>query len=578
MNRLFLCLATIFLIVSASYLQAQSARIALDGVFDDWTSDLVTIKDTPESIPGIDLIEMQVTNDEQFLFIKIKTNLEFDLTDDLIPQKFRLSFDTDNNQHTGYPVQPGFGSELQIVFFGQYVHYNVDPYVELTFSDISLRVSPTVTANEFEIAIKRDVIPDGTHPLFTVPTIKILLHNNLNDDKLPDEGSDFLYTFDETPLPPLVPIDIMKEDTTHIRILAYNTKGNGLNNIEKLPYFENIITILKPDIIGLSECGNTGSSYVKDLLNDWLPLSDQEGWFTVKKPDEDLITASRWPIIGEWNNLPSQFPTLIDLPDNYPTDLLFTNAHLKWGNGDDIRQDEVDAYIAFLLDAKTNGGIIDLAEGTPFVYGGDLNLVGYAQQLTTLLKGEIQNTSFYGPGGPTDWNDTDITAPLCLQTDKGMDYTWRNENSIFPPGKLDYIIYSDAVMNVEKTFVIQTEVMPPDRLELYGFNQNDTKSASDHFPVIADFSINETISITEYEPIFQFQIFPNPSTNNLNIKNNNSDSFVVIVSDIKGQKCIYKKSHKKKLTLDINNLKPGIYYVKIISDNGNSEIHKLIKF
>ena len=292
MNRLFIRFITLLVFVFPSCIFAQSAQITLDGVFDDWTSDLATIVDTPESMPGIDLIEMQVTNDEQFLFIRIKTNDEFDLTDDLIPQKFRLSFDTDNDHFTGYSIQSGFGSELQIVFFGQYAHYNVDPYVELIFSDISLRVSSTVTANEFEIAIKRDAIPDGIHPLFTMPTIKILLHNDLNNDKLPNEGTDFIYTFDETPVPPLDPIDIMKEDTAHIRVLAYNTNGNGLNNIEKHPHFENIITILEPDIIGLSECGNTSSSHVKDLLNEWLPLVYQDGWFIVKKPNEDLITAS----------------------------------------------------------------------------------------------------------------------------------------------------------------------------------------------------------------------------------------------------------------------------------------------
>ena len=32
------------------------------------------------------------------------------------------------------------------------------------------------------------------------------------------------------------------------------------------------------------------------------------------------------------------------------------------------------------------GGVIDLPDETPFVYGGDLNLVGYQEQLETIVR------------------------------------------------------------------------------------------------------------------------------------------------------------------------------------------------
>ena len=89
-------------------------------------------------------------------------------------------------------------------------------------------------------------------------------------------------------------------------------------------------------------------------------------------------------------------------PAYYGTDLLFTNAHLSCCGNDAGRQNQVDQYISFILDAKTAGGAIDLPANTPFIYGGDLNLVGFSQQLTTLITGDIQDTGTWGAGGAPD--------------------------------------------------------------------------------------------------------------------------------------------------------------------------------
>ena len=59
-----------------------------------------------------------------------------------------------------------------------------------------------------------------------------------------------LYTFDETPVTPWTPIEVAKDNPDHIRIVAYNTLGNGLNSAGRVDNFEDIITQLSPDIIG----------------------------------------------------------------------------------------------------------------------------------------------------------------------------------------------------------------------------------------------------------------------------------------------------------------------------------------
>ena len=138
---------------------------------------------------------------------------------------------------------------------------------------------------------------------------------------------------------------------------------------------------------------------------------------------------------------------------------------------------------------KVLGGEITLAEGTAFAYGGDLNLVGLAQPLSTLVNGDIQDVGTYGPGGSLDWDNTALTDQISLQSEARMDYTWRNDFGQFPPGKLDFMIYSDAVMSAEHSFILRTEDMSVSRLNEFNLNQNDTDGASDHLPVTVDFAI-----------------------------------------------------------------------------------------
>ena len=191
----------ILFILTQLVAKAQSAPILIDGVYTDWNSSLTTFTDTAESISGIDILKMQVTNDDAFLYIKFTTDTEFDLTTNLVQQDVMLFIDTDNNPATGYQIQSGYGSELGINFKERFAYYNVTPPSNVSFSDIRLIPAPTVTSNQFEIAIARNVLPDGINPLFPSPTIRILFRYSNSNDSMPNVGEVFYYTFDETPVP-----------------------------------------------------------------------------------------------------------------------------------------------------------------------------------------------------------------------------------------------------------------------------------------------------------------------------------------------------------------------------------------
>ncbi len=481
----------------ASLVMSQSSPIFLDGTYSDWENTTHFIEDKTDDGNEIDFVKFTVTNDSIFLYIKLEFSEEIDLTAN---NNIYLSIDADNNTETGYPMN-GIGSEMDWNFGQKSGYFNINGnYEDISFSDIQLRLLPTVTSNIFEIAVGRNVKPNGVDSLFTNDTIKLCFTDYSNGDNIPDEGEFFTYIFDNTSVPQMEIILLQKENPDFLRLMTYNIKADFDNNIgglddpERIPSLIRIFKAISPDIITLNECWDTEISVAQDFLNTNIPLENEEGWY-VNKLDGANFTASRFPIIDTWNVYQSEniSAMLIDLSEKNLQDILIISAHFKCCDDDPRRQIQADAFASFILDAKSPGGRIELEKNTPFILMGDLNLVGLSQQLTTLITGDIQNTGNFGSPAALDWDNTDLTDLISSQTDKRTAYTWRNDYGSHPPGRLDFMIYSDYSMTVEKAFTLQTEIMPQSRLDLYALQQFDTRTSSDHLPKVADFTLPEKI-------------------------------------------------------------------------------------
>ena len=175
-------------------LTAQSP-IVMDGLFEDWT-DIPGITDSSDP-DAVDLLEMKVTNDETYLYVYLRVAEEIKLTEALIPQSIFLQIDVDVDAATGYLLQEGFGSELGIDFADHFAYYNVDPDAVVNFYDIGFHPAPTVSGTEYELAIRRDAVPDGVHPLFPNDDIRIMFRETIGGDKMPNVGEEFIYTFSD---------------------------------------------------------------------------------------------------------------------------------------------------------------------------------------------------------------------------------------------------------------------------------------------------------------------------------------------------------------------------------------------
>ncbi|MCF6365122.1 MAG: T9SS type A sorting domain-containing protein [Bacteroidales bacterium] len=564
-----LLLITFISILSLTNMFSQALPIAIDGRYNDW-GGAASFEDTQNDGSNIDLLSFSVSNDSSYLFIRIALSEEIELD---YNNNLYLEIDADNNASTGYPVN-GIGADLAINFGDKTFIYNAPDGSTsyLSHYDIGFYELPTVTSDTFEFAINRFAMPDGTNLLFNNPVIDICFIENISGgDKMPNSGTIFSYTFDETPVETYNYIGFEKNNESDVRLMTYNTLYDGLisSNTQRVAAFQRIITAVNPDIITFNECWSTTKYQAQNLLNSWLPVSG--GQWTCIKADEGNITCSKYNIPDYYTIDPTYInritANLVDLPDTYPRDILVINSHFKCCSDDNTRQSQADAIISFIRDVKSSGGGITLPYGTPFVISGDLNLVGSSRQLKTLLTGDILNNYEFGEDISPDWDNTNLTDIIGFHTDERTALTWLDNTSSYWPGRIDYTISSDEGSSVSKTFIVNTKKMLPERLSQYSLLISDSELASDHFPKITDFIIEDAIeNVSDLKDFEGINIYPNPSSSGLFTidTRNNTEINKIQVFNITGQNIFSSENNKgKNFKLDLSSFNSGIYFIEI---------------
>ena len=457
-------------------------NIKIDGFFDDWTSITNTYFDSEFDSQSTELLNFSVSNNHEYLFVRIKLGNEIDLTETYFNlAKLFIYIDADNNNATGFYTN-NIGSEYGINFFEKFIFDDSNENIvdTLSFYDLDVIPLPTITSDEFEIAINRSMFSD---------TIAISIKESIGNDKMPDSGEIFTYAFDNSISQNIQSIDFSKNEDTHLRLMTYNVFSNGLKNNNRINEHRRIFESSNADIITFQECGNTDYNDVLEFLN----TNSEDYPYIYPDLNSGNLTISRFPSIQSWQVANKIDAELIDLPDSiYSTDILILNGHPPCCGNNQGRQQHFDALIQFIHDAKTVGGVIDLPINTPISFSGDMNLVGYSEQYYTILNGTIIDTETYGYGGLPDWNNSPFKDQVSFFNEKNIAFTWDKSNPSagdFPPGRLDFIFFTNSVMSCNKSFIISTEHMSPDLLVNNNLFWNDTKNASDHFPIVADFII-----------------------------------------------------------------------------------------
>ena len=546
----------VFLAAAIQPLHGQSSAIFLDGRFGDWPATLPTYDDGSGSGLQHDLQQLTIANDSSFLFLRIQLGQAVNLQE----SNLMLVMDTDNDPTTG-SASGISGADFAYHFGNKEGEFRGS---QVGQNDIRLIPLPTHSSDEFELGISRSAVIGGT-ALFQGDTIGLMLMEDAPDgDRLPDQGM-ISYGFDATPVAPFQPLALKRESSEFLRIMNYNVLGDGpLESHREAPYIR-LLQAVEPDIIAFNEFFSSSAAQVQAWVNQVLPLGTGNSWYTVKL-DRDNVTVSRYPIQQSWLVLPGHNITasLIDLPEHFGRDILVLNAHFRCCTANAQRQEEADAIVAFLRDAQTAGGDIDLPENTPFILLGDLNLVGFQQQLLTLLEGDIQDEAAFGDDFQPDWDGSDLEDLISTHTHERVAYTWRSEGSAFPAGRLDFMIYSGSVMNVEKSFILNTETMAAYALATNSLLREDSR-ASDHLPKVADFSFASQTSWSERIQEGRVQAFPNPATEWLHVvlPASFAPAAELLVTDLTGRTMLRQQMQGWEARLNLTSLPNGVYLLQV---------------
>ncbi|NUM47930.1 MAG: endonuclease/exonuclease/phosphatase family protein, partial [Anaerolineales bacterium] len=373
--------------------------ILLDGHFEDWAARPHTLDsegDTGKS--GLDLLEIGLAHTDSHLYLHVKLNRPINLQSD---RALYLTLNTDADPEP----------ELFYDFGNRAGAFEGRPVTQF---DLGLVTLPTHSSDEFEIALSRTLFPSDTLSL----TLKDPAPTG--GDTAPDQDAApgaLPYTFTASPEPDQPPLPLEKPAPASLRLVTWNMLRDGMFDQDRAPAFQRILTALQPDLIAFQEVYNRTAKSVQVKLEDWLGAP----WYTVQVGD--LVLASRTPFVEDWTDTyqpltaARTFPVMVEING---TRLILFNAHLSCCDADAERQEQVDRVIAFLRDAQ-------FPPNTPLIFVGDLNLVGDAAQLTTLLTGNIADETQFGPDHLPDWDATPLADLTPRQTHAPFAYTWRDD-------------------------------------------------------------------------------------------------------------------------------------------------------
>jgi endonuclease/exonuclease/phosphatase family metal-dependent hydrolase len=449
---------------------AGPSGVVIDGRFDDWSPGDLLFEAAPAAFTRV-----WARGDRDRIAVSFELSREVLLQRD---SGIVLYLDTDVSGSTGTAVD-GIGADLRWSFGekeGRAIVMGLP--LRVTQGAVGLRQAPTVSAPRFEVSFERSASIAGA-PLAPRDSLAFVLRVESRDAKGRPAFSTgrLALVLPSEPVRMEAPRSMRRDSPEHLRLVTYNVLFDGC--FERPAPFRRILRALDPDVLSLQEIYNHSLEETRALIAGILPGA---AWYTAGSGQGPI--ASRYPIKdsgpvggagrGSW--------ALIEAPAG---DLLVINPHPPCCEDDAGRRREFDAIAAWVRDARASGR---LTRETPIVIAGDMNLVGESGQLATLLTGAISDTATYGTSAAPDGDGTALADAMPYHLTGREAYTWRGDEGAFAPGRLDYVVYSDSVLRLSRSFVLWTPDLPEDYLAAENLQREDTAVASDHLPVVADFS------------------------------------------------------------------------------------------
>lgn len=515
MNLSRLVLATT--LATCALAARASGGIVIDGDLSDWQDSQPQVSDADDGL-RVDLRAVTVRHDPESVFVRLllarKVNLQM-----LPGSTLKILINTDRDSSTGSRWSGISGIDTAVEFSplrrrddwsGRYgalisTFNKRGSSKKHSAFDISLLVSPTTSATDFEIRLPRE----GQDLSFQNPGFDLIAVVTGEDDLIIDQSPVLSYQFADHPtLPPRVPRSahqaLARPSGEVLRVLTWNIGDHHFN--QDFKRFGPVLNLLQPDILLFDEAPDDVSDRkVRKLLkqmnpevaaSDWniiigqgggrqrgvvasrLDLTELEGFAKLHYPDEvvEFAQTKGTPIMQ--NDMRSM------VEDAMPV----AAASVRWGGRDlflvvtDFQccgRDGSPEDQFRVMQAQTLRQALEksLARHRPggLILSGDLNLVGSRSPLDELMNG-------------CDLDGSDLTVVQALQLNQRSNATY-GISGPFPPGQLDFVLYSDATLGVANAFVFDTRDVDPELLARSGASPEDSIHTSDHLPIVVDFML-----------------------------------------------------------------------------------------
>lgn len=123
-------------------------------------------------------------------------------------------------------------------------------------------------------------------------------------------------------------------------------------------------------------------------------------------------------------------------------------------------------------------------------------------------------------------------------------------------------------MELNNGYTLFSPGLPVDSLSTYQIQKNDAIIASDHLPVVGDFTLKTDPTTGVFAPrvyMSALRIYPNPSNNEIRFEGMKNDSqFRCIIYDATGKKIFDLKDVSSTSTINISELNSGLYIATTI--------------
>jgi endonuclease/exonuclease/phosphatase family metal-dependent hydrolase len=468
-------------------------RIVIDGRFEDWSGVVARLND-PTDAPdaAVDFGEVRVAHDERFIHLLIDFGRVVNVQ--RLEGTASLLLDADGDKRTGQSVSgmPGVDAVVEMTPAdpGSRGRQGRGAGLRLTGAaglrspyEIGLATGPTYSSRWFELRLQRRVELPGTAPFLAGDRFAGRLEFTDLDGRVRDTTDIFLHELSPVdPAPGGQPTDPLESPSpADLRVVTWNVDFGSLLRDQRR--FGRVLQAIDPDIILLQELTEqTTPRQLVEFLERRLPAEDRGPWRAlVGAGGGDLRTAvaARLPL--------EPVPTLHIVP--YPDEpdrtvrlsaaavgngrrLLVVSVHLRCcgyaGSFEDrTRHMEAGATRRAVRRA------LDAGEFDGVIVAGDLNLVGSRWPLDLVAEG-------LGGGGSA------LALAEARRIDGLSNATWSDPDQPFVPGRLDYLLYGDTALESINDFAMDTRDLLPRWLDAHGLQPDDTVSASDHLPIVAD--------------------------------------------------------------------------------------------